>query len=251
MEIAFVSCMVSLSNWPRSDLPRTRLRELGARALSDSEVLALVIGTGSRSKNVIEVASQIIEEAGSLERLSEQGIGTLGGFVGVGEAKATRIVAAVELGIRVQERLSRPKNSCRFECSSDIFEAYRSRFGALKQEVFIVVGLNNRNEMIRELVVAKGSVNECRVEPREVFRPLIAEAAVRSILIHNHPSGDPTPSPNDVALTRRLAAAGRLLGIPILDHVIISRASHASLRDLGLLVDEPLTDRFTTDRISR
>jgi len=106
----------------------------------------------------------------------------------------------------------------------------------LREEVFIVVGLNSRNESIHELAVAQGSVNECRVAPATVFRPMIVESAARAVLLHNHPSGDPTPSPHDVALTRRLVSVGKMVGIPILDHIIIGRNAYSSLRDLGLLL---------------
>ena len=101
--------------------------------------------------------------------------------------------------------------------------------------MFLVAGLNTRNQTVREITVARGSLNECVVHPREVFRPLIAEAAAKVILVHNHPSGDPTPSPEDVALTKRLSEAGRLLGITVIDHVIVSRNAYSSLQDLGLM----------------
>ena len=229
--------MTSLSTWPLRERPRERLRELGPSALSDSELIALLPGTGHGKENVGETARRLLTEVGGLERLAGMGPGQLHKLPGVGEATPTRVIAAVELGVRVVEQAARNRTGARFECSADIFETYRARFGSLRQEVFAVIGLNNRNEPICEVIVAKGSVNECRVEPREVFRPLIAEAAARALLIHNHPSGDPTPSPSDLSLTRRLAQVGELLGIPILDHVVIAPFSHSSFRDLGLIDD--------------
>ncbi len=226
-----------MSTWPKRDRPRERLRELGPGALSDSEVLALLLGTGSRKENAVEVARRILVQGGGVEAIARLGMGELGRIGGVGEAKASRIVAAVEFGFRIVEQTERQKSSCRFESSADIFESYKARLGVLREEIVIVVGLNSRNEPIHELVVAQGTVNECHVAPATVFRPMIAESAARAVLLHNHPSGDPTPSPHDVALTRRLVSVGKLVGIPILDHVIIGRSSHSSLRDLGLLAD--------------
>jgi DNA repair protein RadC len=216
------------------------LWELGPAALSDSELLALLIGAGQGNENAVETARRVLSEAGGLEALLERDVQSLSRFKGMGSAKGARLIAALELGMRVVEQRAKERLCPRLNCSLDIFEAYRARLGSLVQEVFAVVALNNRNEIIREEIVAKGSLNECRVEPREVFRPLIAASAARAVLLHNHPSGDPSPSPSDVALTRRLAKVGDTVGIPILDHVIISRFSHASLRDLGLLSGDPL-----------
>lgn len=218
------------------------MRELGPSALSDSELLALLLGTGNGKENVVEIARQLISKVGGLDKLAGMGRGQLHRLPGLGDAKATRIIAAVELGVRIVEQAARNRNGARFECSADIFETYRARFGRLRQEIFAVVGLNNKNQPVCEVVVAQGSVNECRVEPREVFRPLVAEAAARALLIHNHPSGDPTPSPSDLALTRRLVQVGDLVGIRVLDHVIITPFCHTSFRDLGL-IDESTPPR--------
>lgn len=233
--------------WPLRERPRERLREQGAAALSDAELLALLLGTGHGAENAVETARRLLTAAGGVVRLSEMGQGMLGSLPGVGEAKATRIIAAVELGVRVVEQRARSRSGARFECSADIFDTYRARFGRLRQEIFAVIGLNNRNAPLCEVVVAKGSVSECRVEPREVFRPLIAEAASRVLLLHNHPSGDPTPSSSDLALTRRLVEVGQLLGIPVLDHVVIGPFSHSSFRDLGLIDEKGNTPLLIGD----
>ena len=231
--------MNSTATWPKSDQPLERLLRSGPSGLSDSELLALVIGGGRRGENAVEAARRILHAVGDLEQLLEQDTRSLRAIEGLGCARAARLVASLELVLRGVEQRAKQRVRGRFVCSRDIFEAYRDRLGWLRQEIFMVVGLNNRNEIIREEMVAKGTLNECYVEPREVFRPLITEAAARAVLVHNHPSGDPSPSPNDVALTRRLAKAGELMGVPILDHVIITRSGHASLRDLGLMESEP------------
>lgn len=227
-----------MHTWPERDRPRERLREKGPSALGDAELLALILGTGTGPENVVDLARRMLCELGGWERLARLGLRGLASMPGVGEAKASRIVAAVELGIRAVERYAGKEDHGRFSCSADIYRAYRARLTTLAQEVMLVVGLNARNEPICEVEVARGSLSECAVGPREVFRPLIAEAAARAVAVHNHPSGDCTPSPHDVVLTRRLTDVGELIGIPILDHVIIGRGSYASLRDLGLLVGE-------------
>ncbi|MCP4602137.1 MAG: DNA repair protein RadC [Proteobacteria bacterium] len=236
--IAMLGIMASMSHWPARERPRERLHELGPSALSDAELLALILGTGSGRMNVIDVAHQILAETGGLDRISSQGLGAISRLPGMGKAKGARVVAALELGVRVVEQTGRKALNNRFECSMDIFDVYKARLGQLRKEVFIVVGLNSKNEAIKELTVAEGSVKECYVEPIEVFRPLIIESATRAILIHNHPSGDSTPSPHDVAITRRLAKVGDLLGIMVLDHVVIGHNIYSSLRDLGLFTDE-------------
>lgn len=227
-----------MRTWPACERPRERLRDKGPAALGDAELLALVLGTGAGQDNAVESARRIIGEVGGLERLARQGLRGLAGLPGVGEAKASRIAAALELGVRVVERRTGAADNGRFQCSADIYRAFRARLAALAQEVLLVIGLNNRNEPVCEVEVARGSLTECQVGPREVFRPLIAEAAARSVLVHNHPSGDCTPSPFDVVLTRRLAEVGELIGIPVVDHVVVGRGTYASLRDLGLLVGE-------------
>jgi DNA repair protein RadC len=229
--------MTNLNTWPTRERPRERLSELGASALSDSELLALVLGTGSGKENVSETARRILLDIDGIERLPTLGQGALSRIRGLGGVKAARLAAAIELGVRLIEQRAGKRPRTAFHSSLEIFEAFSARLGGLRQEVFLVVGLNNRNEVIREMTVAMGTLNECLVEPREVFRPLIAEAAARAVLLHNHPSGDPSPSTYDVSLTRRLVKVGELVGIPILDHIIIGRFSHVSLRDLGLILE--------------
>jgi DNA repair protein RadC len=182
------------------------------------------------------MARRILAATGGIQGLLGLGFGALANLPGVGKAKAARLIAASEMGVRTVEQLGKAgARNTGFGCSLDIYKAYRARLGVLRQEVFLVVGLNNKNESIREIIVAQGSVNECRVEPREVFRPMIAEAATKVLLLHNHPSGDSTPSPQDLSITRRLCQVGDVIGIPILDHVVIGHDSYASMLDLGLL----------------
>lgn len=214
-------------------MPRERLREKGAEYLSDNELLAILLGTGHKGAGIIEVASNIITTVGGVQGLTSQGLGSLSGFTGVGTAKASRILAAIELGMRISETKARKNN--RFTCSRDIYERYKARMSFKQQEVFLVIGLNNKNEVIKEDIVAKGTVNECQVNPKEVFRTLIKEACTRMVAIHNHPSGDSEPSSADIALTKRLIEAGNLVDIPVLDHIIIGIGCYTSLRDTGII----------------
>ena len=225
--------MSAISQWPAGDRPRERLREKGARALGDAELVALLLGTGGASVDALELARRVLLASGGLERMGSGGVGALRAMPGVGEAKAARLIAAIEIGARIEERRRGVPGRPRFTCSADIYETYRCRMAPLVQETILVVGLNNKNEPLREEVVAIGSLDECAAGPREIFRPMVAEAAARVLLLHNHPSGDPTPSPEDVAFTRRLEEAGDLLGIPLLDHVVVGHGTYSSLRDLG------------------
>ena len=222
-------------SYSNQEQPRERLRDKGVAYLGDAELLAVLIGTGTRGVGNVELAASLLQKIGGVAGLNAQGMGSLCQLPGMGEAKAARLLAAVELGARVIEKQNIQNGLNRFTCSRDIFKRYHSRLCSLRQEVFLAIGLNNKNEVLTEQVVAMGSVDECRVAPREVFRPMILEAVARALLLHNHPSGDPSPSPEDISLTGRLVKVGKLLGIPILDHLVIGGNRYASLRDMGLI----------------
>ena len=207
-------------------LTADRLREKGAEYLGDAELLTLIIGSQKTSRDILNAI-------GGIRNLQSSGTGTLCEIEGIGLKTAAKILAAVELGIRVSSQGDSSEK--RFSCSADIYKRYSARLSVLKQEVMYVVGLNNKNQPIVEKTVAMGSVTECRVNPREIFRPLIAEACARMIMLHNHPSGDSIPSPEDISLTRRVTEAGSLLGIPMLDHLVVGSGSYSSLRDMGII----------------
>lgn len=213
------------------------LRRRGALSLSDTELVALLLTQRDEGER-FAVARKIAVAKDGLPELVDAGVAELRRRFHLSPRSAGRLLAAAELGVRIVERRQGAALSRQIGCSADVFESYRVRLGLLRQETFFAIGLSNRNQVIRERIVAVGTINECRVEPRDVFRPMIAESVARSVLVHNHPSGDPTPSPHDVALTRRLARVGQLIGIPVLDHVIIGRGEYASLRDLGLMDEE-------------
>ncbi len=171
----------------------------------------------------------MIEHAGSLAALSRAGARELATMHGIGLARATRLAAAFQLGHRA---VSEPVSNLIVRRSSDIYRYLQPRFSGLLQEVFVVVALDARNAIVSDVEIARGWLTGVDVHPREVFRPLIRLAAAGAVVAHNHPSGDPTPSPDDVALTRRLRRAGDLMGIPVLDHVVIGAQGYASVGDL-------------------
>lgn len=225
------------------DGPRERLCRLGAGSLSDAELLAVVLGTGRAGEGVISMAARLLHQVGGAQGLERLGAGALAQLVGVGDAKAARIVASIELGRRVSSRpLDRRE---RLTSSRAVDSALRSRLMAETREHLLAIALDAKNRPVAELSVAVGGMTACAVEPMDVFRALLREAAVSVILVHNHPSGDPEPSAEDIAVTDRLCRAGEILGITVVDHVIIAREGYFSFLDAGLLGREtPPRARF-------
>ncbi len=212
---------------PPFDRPRERLRRLGARNLSVAELLTLVVGSGSRRSSAADVARRILTTPGGLERLAGADVAFLEGVEGVGTATAARLAAAFELGRRVASRSAPSEDPVRGP--ADVFRRMGPRLRDVGQEEFHALLLNTRHRVLREVLVTRGILDASLIHPREVFRVAVSEGAASVILVHNHPSGDPTPSPEDRAVTRQLAAAGRSLGIPVLDHVVIGRGRWVSL----------------------
>ena len=213
--------------------PRERMRVVGTERLSDAELLALLLGTGARAEPVSVLASRILHELGGIAGLRRIGAGALEQLAGVGPTKASRIVAAIELGRRVATR-PLPRGE-RIGSSRDVDAALRPRLGDADAERFVAIALDAKNRPVAEVEVARGGLSACPVSPSDVFRSLIKEAAAGVVFVHNHPSGEPSPSAEDVELTERLRAAGELLGVRVLDHVIIGREGYFSFLDAGLL----------------
>jgi DNA repair protein RadC len=214
--------------------PRERLAREGAAALTTVELMAILLGTGRAGQNVVQVALDAHDAVGgSLRRLARQPIGTLGRMPGVGLVKATRLLAALELGHRMA-RESRPIPT-RIHCPEDVARLVGDRLRDLDVEEFHVIIVSTQRDVIREVLVSRGTLNSSLVHPREVFRTAIVEGAAAVFLAHNHPSGDPTPSPEDRIITAQMIEAGRLLGIPVLDHVIVAADRWTSFATLGAL----------------
>jgi DNA repair protein RadC len=217
-----------------SDRPRERLWALGPAALTTAELLAILLGTGGGGSNVLEVARGLLDLGeGSLRRLARRPRVELLGAHGIGPTKAARLLAAFELGIRLA-REERPP-VVRIREPEDVVRLFGERLRDLQVEEFHLLALDSQSQVLREVLVTRGLLNSSLVHPREVFRAAIAEAAAGIIVVHNHPSGDPTPSAEDRAVTQQLAAAGRLLDLPLYDHVIIAGDRFVSFACAGLL----------------
>ncbi len=214
--------------------PRERLRESGAEALASVELIALVLRVGTRGSPALRLASELLARFGSLERLARAGDAELADVAGMGPAKIASLRAAFELGgrlarqpIETGERLHSPKQ---------VFAHFGARLRQLRQETFFVLLLDSRHRLLRAVEVSRGSLNQSLVHPREVFAPALREAAAAILVLHNHPSGDPSPSREDHEVTRRLHESGDLLGIPLLDHVVIGADAYTSFAERGWLV---------------
>ena len=224
---------VPIVSWLPEDQPRECLERLGAGSLSDAQLLAIILRTGSTPLSALDLANTLIHEFGALHAIEEASINELCRIRGIGRVKAIEIKAAVELGKRfIREKKGRRKG---IEESQDVFHTYRLRFTGLNQETFLMLILNSRNQVIKEVEVSKGSLSSCTVHPREVFKEAIRESGSGVVFIHNHPSGDSSPSRADIMLTERLKKAGEILGIRVLDHIIIGEDVYYSFADEELL----------------
>ncbi len=217
-----------------SELPRERLWSLGPAALTTAELVAILLGTGSPGCTVLETAGALLAPGdGSLRRLAARPTAELLRAAGVGPGKAARLIAAFELGGRLS-REGRPALP-RIREPEDVVRLFDGRLRDLQVEEFRLLALDSQSQVLREVLVTRGLLNSSLVHPREVFRPAIAEAAAGIIVVHNHPSGDPTPSAEDRAVTRQLVSAGQLLDLPLYDHVIIAGDRFVSFAAAGLL----------------
>jgi DNA repair protein RadC len=215
------------------DRPREKLERLGPAGLGDNELLALVLGSGSRGRDVLDLANRLLEQADGLYGLTRVGLGDLRHVPGIGRARAAQVLAAVELGRRTLMRggTARPRLNTPGEIATYLLPQY----GARAVEQFGIVMLDSKHRLIRIKIVAVGSLDTTVVHPREVFREAASACAAAIVLFHNHPSGDPTPSGDDLALTSRLASAGAVMGIDVVDHLILADQQYYSLLESGRL----------------
>jgi DNA repair protein RadC len=218
---------------PRVDGPRERLARAGVEALSDAELVAILLGTGVPGQPVEVLAARVLAESGGLGGLERSGLGALSDLAGIGVGKACRLLAALEVGRRVVATpLVRGEP---IASSRDVDRAMRARLGHLDHEVFVAIALDAKLRATAEVRVAQGGLTAAHVTPSDVFRALVREAAAAVIFVHNHPSGDPSPSPEDMTLTEQLARAGAVLGVRVLDHLVLGREGYFSFLDAGLL----------------
>jgi DNA repair protein RadC len=224
-----------IKSWPQSDRPREKLLTSGAPALSDTELLAIVLrnGNASTGETAIDHARLLLKRFNGLKGIDEASIAELTGVKGIGPAKAAEIKATLELA----RRLGGPKWPAGepLRSAEDVFRHFHETLAREKRELFYVVLLNNKNRKIRDVKISEGSLTASLVHPREVYNPVIRDSAAAVIFVHNHPSGDPAPSPEDIEITRRLKEVGEVMGVRVLDHVVIGHERYFSFSDRGLL----------------
>jgi DNA repair protein RadC len=208
--------------------------DLGASALSSSELIAILLGAGGAGSTAVQLGHAILSRSGgALRRIATEPVASLTAVPGVGTARAVGIHAALELGRRMA--LEQREEGLPLVCPRDVVNLFAPRMEDLPVEEFHVIVLNAQNKLERDITVTRGLLNCSLVHPREVFRQAIAERAASIVLVHNHPSGDPVPSQEDRRITAQLVAAGALLDIPVNDHVIIGRRRYTSFAEAGLL----------------
>ncbi len=228
-----VESQYKISRWPKKERPRERLLEHGPQFLTEAELLGILLGKGTMKKTAIDLSRELLERYESLRKLCSRAPSELTKVKGIGPAKAATLSAAFELSRRIQSQEGTAKGS--FKRSSDVAHTYLPLVRDLRKEVFKVVLLNRANRLIKDVTISEGTLEASIVHPRDVFREALLESAAGVILLHNHPSGNPAPSEEDLRVTKQLVEAGRLLGIKVYDHIIMAGEDYRSLADDGLL----------------
>ena len=212
---------------PLNDRPREKMAANGAAALTDAELIAILLRTGTAEKSAIDIASEMTADGGLYKRLAGiTRLNELTNIKGLGQAKAATVLAALEIGRRIAS--AKPIEKIHLSCPQDVADFLMPRLRYAAKEQFVVILLNNKNKVIGTEVVSEGSLSSSIVHPREVYAPAILHHAAAIMVAHNHPSGDPKPSTEDTEVTRVLARSGKVLGIPMIDHVIIGDGNYYS-----------------------
>lgn len=219
---------------PLSERPRERLSKLGCEALSSQEILALILGRGIKGESVIVTAQKLLSRFGNLKNLASASIEELIQIKGIGPAKAAQIKATFELSRRL-ENTSGDDMKITVKSPEDVVKTARNLLKGKKKEHFLVLCLDTRNHLIKTSTVSIGSLDCSIVHPREVFKDAISSSAASVIFIHNHPSGDPSPSEDDIKMTKRLIEAGEIIGIEVLDHIVVCDSEHLSMKAKNLV----------------
>jgi DNA repair protein RadC len=232
----YTQILKGIHSWPENERPRELLLNNGPQGLSDAQLLAILLRIGRPDSSAVDVAMDLLTRLQGLRGLANRSLQELCVVPGIGPAKAAQILAAVELGKRA---LAIPLTvGLRIRQSQDVYQHYHPLLRDLRHEVFKALLLDAKHGLIRDITVSEGSLTVSIVHPREVFNHAVRESAAAVIFVHNHPSGDPHPSEEDHALTRRLTAAGEILGIRVLDHIVIGDGRYVSFADEGLLPSE-------------
>lgn len=222
-----------IKDLPEEEKPREKAKKIGFENLSTIDLLSILLRTGTKAISVKDLSIELLNTCGGLEGLLEIRLPKLTEIKGIGETKAITLLAAIELG----KRLKRKETSKQIQIkeTKDVYEYYKDLFEGVTQEKFFVLFLSSKNQVIEEKTIFIGTANQSLVHPRDIFKEAILQNAVKILCVHNHPSGDTTPSKEDKEMTKRLKECGNLLGIPILDHVILSENSYYSFLERGLL----------------
>lgn len=223
----------SIKQWPKGERPRERLIKFGAHNLSDAQLLAIIIRTGGSGKSALDLAIEMLNSFGNLTKLKNASLSEFACFNGMGKAKVSQIKAALELGRRLFEE--HQQKGPVFLTGHDVYTYYRLHFKSLKKEVFRCAMLDAKNRIFKDCRISEGTLTNSLIHPREAFKEAIKESAASVIFVHNHPSGDTSPSREDIVMTERLTKAGEIIGIKVLDHVIIGDDRYTSMLDKGYI----------------
>lgn len=223
----------NIKSWPREDLPREQLIRNGARTLSDSQLLAILLGSGTKDLDVISFSHQLISNYGNILELSKSSAVKLLKEKGLGPAKVSAFLAAVELSKRLHQKAVLEEAS--FSCSEQVAEYFKPHYSNQRHESFLVVFMNNKNKFIAHEELFNGTIDRTAVYPREIVRKAVEHDATRLIVLHNHPSGSLQPSSEDIRLTEELKKTLKLLDIDLLDHIILAGTSYYSFADSNML----------------
>ncbi|MGL4874997.1 MAG: RadC family protein [Clostridium sp.] len=218
---------------PKGERPQEKLISFGAESLTDAELLALILRTGIKGENVITLSQRIIAELGGLDGILNASLEDIKKIKGIKDSKGTRILAIVEIARRLKSLRNLEKK--KVTKAEDLVEFLYPEMSTLNQEVLKLVVLNTKNQITRVKDVFKGSLNSAIVHPREIFNEALKASAASIIICHNHPSGDPTPSKEDIMITKRISSCGELLGINLTDHIIVGDNKYVSLREKGII----------------
>jgi len=224
----------TIHDLPLAERPRERLLKFGIEALSTQEILALILGRGIKGKSVLVTAQNLLTSFGNLKNIANASITELSKIEGIGPAKAAQIKASFEIGKRLEDS-THLLSKAKIRCPEDAIKIVKSKLTGKKKEHFLIVSLDTRSHPIDIQTVSIGSLDSSIVHPREVFKEAISSCAASVIFVHNHPSGDPEPSDDDIKLTKRLVEAGEILGIEVLDHIIVCDNIYLSMKAKNLL----------------
>jgi DNA repair protein RadC len=223
----------SIKEWPENERPRERLLREGAAAMTEAQLIAVILRTGAGGRSALDLAMELLDKFGALRNLEQASLAELSAIRGIGKAKAAQLRAAAELGRRMF-REAAPKGPS-FTAGRDVHAFVFPKVQGLMKEVFYCLMLDVKNRLIREVRISEGTLSASLVHPREAFRDAIRESAASVIFVHNHPSGDHSPSREDILITEKLAAAGDTVGIRVLDHIIVADSGYTSMLEKGYL----------------